>query len=314
MPPVSFQQSNLKVSYQYIQWLFLTDRAIIGHVYQFTSVTGANDYFTDMDVDVVWNGQTWKSRSLRFEGLQRKIGIGLNVDEQSLKIWAYGATPGPADTLFGANFLTGAESGLLDGAVIQRWRLVWPFNTGNIPTDITGPPIAAWPLFTGYMSSITVGGAAHVEFKVKSALARLTTNMPRNYFQPGCLWTLYDSGCTLNKASFAVTGTVGSGPTLMVIPVSGGIASPTGADGIATYAQGRLQFTSGVNNGLQVLMDNNDATNIYLAYPLNALPSAGDTITYYPGCSKSYNTCNLKFNNKANFRGFDKVPPVVVSA
>ena len=51
-----------------------------------------------------------------------------------------GDTPGPADTLFGANFLTGAEEGLLDGAIIRRYRIVWHFQSGDVQTDIQGNP------------------------------------------------------------------------------------------------------------------------------------------------------------------------------
>jgi len=303
------KQQNLKVSYQFINWILASNRGIMGHLYLFTSAQGAVDCFTDLDVDVVWGGYTWKSGTLRFEGLQRKIGIGLSVDTQKLKIWA-----APTDTMFGAAFLAGAEQGLLDGATIVRYRAVWRFTTGNAANDVQQPPLAVWPLFTGYMSGITDGGVSHVEFDVKSALMRLNVNMPRNYYQPSCLWTLFDSGCTLVKSSYAVTGTIAAGVTNKIIPISGGISPVTGADGIANFAQGRLLFTSGVNNGLQVLIDNNDATNLYLAYLLNELPSVGDTVTFFPGCSKLYSTCQLKYANQANFRGFDKVPPIVVSA
>ena len=298
----------VRVSSTYISWILATNRAIMGHLYQFTSDTGIEDYFTDLDLDIIYNSILWKSNSLRFEGLHRKISVGLDVDEQNLKIWA-----NPTDTLFGANFLLGAEEGLLDGAIIKRSRIIWPFVTGNMASDVQQAPIAVWTLFTGLTSAISKGGASHIEMKVKSALHKLDVNMPRNYYQPGCLWTLFDQGCTLSKAAFAVTGTIDAGPSSRVIPIVGGIATPIAADGIANYAQGRLLFTSGINNGLQVLIDNNDAANLYLAYVLNAIPSAGDTITYYPGCSKSFNTCDLKFGNTANIRGFDKVPPVMVS-
>jgi uncharacterized phage protein (TIGR02218 family) len=86
-----------------------------------------------------------------------------------------------------------------------------------------------------------------------------------------------------------------------------------GLDGIPYFREGRLLFNSGVNAGLQVLIGNNDGNNLTLAYRLNAVPAVGDSITYYPGCSKSFTTCQAKFNNTINFRGFDKVPPVVVS-
>lgn len=298
---------NLKVNSTYINWVLGTNRGIMGHLYQFTSVANVNDYFTDLDTDIVYNGQTWKSGSLRFEGLQRKVAVGLSVDEQSLKIWA-----SPTDTLFGSNFLTGAEQGLLDGAVIRRYRAIWAFVTGNAAVDVQSLPIGIWPQFTGYTSIITKGGSSHIEMKVKSALVKLNVNMPRNYYQPGCLWTLYDTGCTLNKSSFTTAQVISSATTLAIAPV-GGISPVNGADGIPNYAQGTLLFTSGVNNGLQVLIDKNDATNFFLAYPLDQAPSPGDDINVSFGCSKSFNTCSVKYSNTANFRGFDKVPPIMVS-
>ena len=303
------RQQNLKISYQFISWILASNRGIMGHLYWLQSATGLNDYFTDLDTDITYDNALWKSNSLRFEGLHRKVGIGLSVDEQSLKILA-----APTDTLFGANFLSGAEEGLLDGAVIVRYRIIWAFVTGNVAQDVQQQPIAVWPLFTGYTSVIDKGGRSHVELKVKSALLKLNVNMPRNYFQPGCLWTLFDAGCTLLKASYTVNGVVGPNPNATTLAVVGGIATPMGADGIMNYAQGRLLFTSGVNSGLQVLIDSNDSSYLHLCYPLNALPSPGDTFNYWPGCSKAYSTCQAKWANEANFRGFDKVPPIMVSA
>ena len=308
-PPVDNCIPKTKVSPRYIQWILDCDRAIMGHLYKFTSVTGIPDYFTDMDIDINFNHVTWKSQSLRFEGLQRKLSVGLSVDEQTMKIWA-----SPTDTLFGSNFLTGAEQGLLDGATIVRYRIIWAFFTGNAEDDVKRPPVAFWPLQTGYTSSIQKGGVSHIELKVRSALSKLNVNMPRNYYQPGCLWTLFDQGCTLNKDAFGQTAAVDNGATPIVIPISGGIPTPTGADTYPNYSQGRLLFTSGVNAGLQVLIDSNSATQLYLAYALDAVPSFADAVIFYPGCSKSFNTCDKKFNNKANFRGFDKVPPIMISA
>jgi len=267
------------------------------------------DYFTDLDLDINYDNQTWKSSSLRFEGLQRKISIGTDVDEQTLKIWA-----APGDTMFGSNFLEGAQEGLLDGALLVRYRAIWPFVTGNAAVDVANnQPLAVWPLFTGYVSSIDKGGASHVEMKVKSALMRLNVDMPRNFYQPGCLWTLFSQpGCTLNQDDYTITGTITS-YTSTSLYLGGGIPNPTSGDGLPTYCQGRLLFTSGVNEGLLTIMDSNDSEMLHLAYPLTQEPSPGDTVSYWPGCSKSFNTCQVKFNNTTNFRGFDKVPPIMVS-
>jgi uncharacterized phage protein (TIGR02218 family) len=297
------------ISPTYINFLFSSSRAIVGHLYQFTSLAGANDYFTDLDFDIHYNGVVWKSSALRIDGLRRKTATGLEVDEQSVTILAQ-----PTDTLFGANFLAGAETGLLDGCLITRFRAIWAVVTGNLLNDvINNAPLQVWTMFTGFASKIEKGGVTRVEMKVKSPLVKLEVDMPRNFYQPGCLWTLFDQGCTLDKNAFAVNGSVGAAPTSTAIPVAGGVPNPTAADTFENYQQGRILFTSGVNNGLLTLINANDSANLYLAYPLNALPAIGDTFTYWPGCSKSFNTCDVKFGNKANFRGFDKVPPIAVS-
>ena len=302
----------------YVEALVAGQRQFIFfHLYTFTSASGAQDFFTDADTDILYAGNAFKSGGLRIERLRMKIAVGISVDEQDVTIWA-----SPTDTLFGAAFLTGMAEGLMDGGTIQRTRIVWAPTTGNVIGDIQAPPIAVWPMFLGYMSTIEKLGRTSVQFKVKSPLVKLNIDMPRNFYQPGCLWSLFDdsvttgiagTGCTLLASSYAVTGTVGAGPTLTVIPVSGGVGTPTGGDGLPNYQRGRIIFTSGVNDSLMATLDTNDASNVYLAYPLNAPCAPGDTFTIYPGCSKSFATCSSKFANTANFRGYDKVPPVMVA-
>lgn len=306
MTQITLQQ-NLKVSRQYIAWVLATNRGIMGHLYQFTSVTGVVDTFTDLDIDINYDNAVWKSDSLRFEGMQRKIAVGTNVDEQTLKIWA-----DSQDTLFGASFPEAVQQGLLDGAQIVRLRAIWPFTSGIVSEDVQLQPLAVWPLFTGYVAKIVKGGITHVELQVKSALNRLTVNMPRNYYQPGCNWTLFSQGCTLVQSDFTQTASIALYGNQSLL-LTGGVPNPNGADGISTYCQGRVLFTSGVNTGLLTMCDANDSSSLHLAYPLNQAPTAGDTIQFWPGCSKSFQTCSLKFANQNNFRGYDKVPPIMVS-
>lgn len=306
MPKV-LQQTNLKVSGQFLGFIAQNNRAIIAHLYKFVSSTGVEDYFTDLDIDINYGNHLWKSGSLRIEGLSRKLSIGLQVDEQNAKIWA-----GQNDTLFGSPFLENAQIGLLDGATITRYRAVWQIVSGNAATDVQTLPMAVWALYTGYTSSIGKGGQTHVEASFKSPLVKLEVNMPRNYYQPGCLWTLFDFGCTLNKNDFAINGIVAAGATSTLVPIVGGLTG-IGADGLPEYAQGRILFTSGLNAGLQILIQGNDTVSLNLAYPLIEFAAPGDTVIFVPGCSKAFNTCDKKFINKANFRGYDKVPPVMLS-
>ena len=44
-------------------------------------------------------------------------------------------------------------------------------------------------------------------------------------------------------------------------------------------------------------------------YPLPFAPSAGDAFTVYAGCDHTQATCQGRFNNVAENRGFPYVPP-----
>jgi len=49
--------------------------------------------------------------------------------------------------------------------------------------------------------------------------------------------------------------------------------------------------------------------SLSLMYPLPATPAAGDAFTVAFGCDHTRGTCQGRFNNLANFRGFPFVPP-----
>ena len=93
------------------------------------------------------------------------------------------------------------------------------------------------------------------------------------------------------------------------------ISPETGADGNPYYQQGRLLFTSGDNDGVQTIVRWNDTTIFYLQYPLRVNPAPGDTFDVSAGCLKTGRggACELKFSNLNNFRGFPRVPPIVMS-
>lgn len=288
--------------------LILTQRRFnIAELYTFTFRTGIKNYFTDLDIPIVYGGQTYQANQLRLEGLKYKLAPGFQVDEQDLKITAF-----PGETLGGASFFSGVESGLLDGAYLTRARAFWFANTGIAWQDYKAPPIQVVTLFTGRVSVISKIGRTTVELKLKSPLSLLDTEMPRNFYSPGCIWTLYDTGCTINRASFTNSFTVLTATHQSVNP-TGAVAPITGGDTLPYYAQGRLLFTSGVNTGIQVSIGSNDGVTFFLTYPLTTPPAPGDTFTASAGCSKKFETCESKFANRANFRGFPKVPPVVVS-
>jgi uncharacterized phage protein (TIGR02218 family) len=283
-------------------------RFMMGELYTFYLANGVVDYFTSLDVPITFNGNTFKANSIRISGLKFKLSVGVDVDEQDIKIAAF-----PWDTLGGSEFITSVLDGALDGGYVARDRAFWTPTSGIPAVDYKAAPALVVRLSYMRCSTITKGGRTWVEMKLKSPMVLLNIDMPRNPYSPSCLHTLFDTGCTLHKASFGTNGTVGNSSTLISVTWSGGIPVQTGADGYANYEQGRVLFTSGPNANTQFAVAWNDSTSLKLQQPMDVLPNIGDHFTAYVGCSKTLNTCTLKFFNQSNWRGYDLIPPVYTS-
>lgn len=279
---------------------------LMADLYTIELIDGSVFRYTDIDKRIVYDGDIYSRTELQIEGLRYKVAVGLEVDEQDIRISAL-----TDETIGTATFFTAVGAGLLDGAYITRQRAFWQPNTGIPSEDYNDTPLAVVTLFIGRVATITKLGRTHVEIKVKSPLSLLDIDMPRNTYQPGCQWLLYDQGCALNRALFTTSYVVVSADEVTINVAS--IATPTGADGNPYYMQGRIVFTSGTNDGLTTLAASNGSTFFTLQYPLITPPSPGDTFDASAGCVKTVAACEDKFNNRLNFRGFLRVPPIVVS-
>ncbi len=289
--------------------LLRAGRFLMGELYTFYLADGTQDHFTSLDFAINYNGVIYKANSILISGLKFKLSVGVDVDEQEIKIAAY-----PWNTLAGGAFFSSVLDGALDGAYMARDRAFWAPTTGIPAVDYQAAPALVVRLSYMRVSTITKGGRTWVELKLKSPMVLLNIDMPRNYYQPGCLHTLYDSGCKLSKAAFGRGGKVGSsGLGQDTVPWAGGVVSPTGGDSLPTYAQGRLLFLNGPNENAQFSVANNDSNFLYLTQPMDVLPNVDDDFIAYAGCSKTLNTCIGKFNNGINWRGYDKIPPVYIS-
>lgn len=256
----------------------------------FTLRTGLSLCYTNADVTFAYNGNTFLANSILVDGLKYKAAVGLEVDQQQIAVAARSS-----DTVTGgAPFLQALRDGTFDGCEIECDRVFFSDRVG-------GAAVGSVTLFKGRLGVVDEIGRASARLTVNSDLVLLDIDMPRNVYQPTCLHTLYDSGCTLVKNAFGANGTVGASSTASVINWSGASAA---------YRQGSITFTSGVNTG--VTANVNGVTvgfSLSLGYPLQSPPAAGDTFTVYQGCDHTPGTCQSKFNNLANFRGFPYVPP-----
>ena len=263
---------------------------LMADAFTFTLRSGLVLCYTNVDVTFSYDGNTYLGNSILVDGLKYKAAVGLEVDQQQITIAARST-----DTITaGAPFLQALRDGSFDFCQIGRQRIFFSDKIG-------GTAIGSVLLFQGQLGVVDEIGRTSAKLTVNSMLVLLDIDMPRNVYQPTCLHTLYDSGCTLVKNAFGTNGTVGSGSTANVINWSGASLN---------FQQGSITFTSGVNAGVTATVGSVVAgTSMTLLYPLESLPAGGDGFTVYYGCDHTPGTCQSKFNNLANFRGFPYVPP-----
>lgn len=269
------------------------------------------------------------ANSIRISGLKYALKIGVDVDEQDITIACltppvYAAGSGtasgdlgagdlgsmvlgagnsslttfgpPAEMLEGLPFLQAMRQGVLDGAYLTLERAFLP--------AWGAPALGTVVLFHGRFSTLDKVGRTEAQVKVKTDLVLLDIDFPRNLYQPSCLHTLYDQGCTLAKSDprWQYAGTVGAGATASAIPWSGAT--------VANFQQGTILFTSGVLEGESATIRGSAAGVLTLIAPLSAVPAAGDAFLANWGCDHTMGPLGCQaFNNLANFRGFPFVPP-----
>jgi uncharacterized phage protein (TIGR02218 family) len=118
----------------------------------------------------------------------------------------------------------------------------------------------------------------------------------RGMFKRLCRHALYDSSCSLNAAVFRDTATITSivGSAITVVPMNR-------ASG--WYTGGFIEVGDVEKKMIR------DHTNDELTLTgVTASLKAGVTINLYAGCAHDRNACLNKFNNFANYGGFEFIP------
>jgi uncharacterized phage protein (TIGR02218 family) len=239
------------------------------------------------------NGSHTFNPTFPFTRGQTKLVIGTEVDSLELTL-----SPNPStDLIYNLPWPAAARLGLLDGVEVLLEKVVMSDFIDTTPGTLI--------LFWGRVGTPTISHST-LALEVQSYLVLLQSQLPRNVYQPGCLHTLFDSGCGLNRATYQHTGTIQAGSTRLVLKTD-----MDQADGF--FDLGVLKFTSGALNGQSFPVDSyelptaNDGI-FTLVVDLPSLPGIGTSFECYPGCDKTQATCTTKFSNLARFRGYPVVP------
>ena len=185
---------------------------------------GQQYLWTNWDNPVTLNGRTWQPTGTSPNGvplIQRSrlsFTKGTEVGEMEIS-WADNGSC----QINGVALMTALAQKQFDGATIDLSL------AASIPGgSFQGPGT----YFFGRVSDVNPGRTL-CKITVKDKREEMNQNLPRKVIQQACGWTLFDAGCTLNSANFAVNGTVSAGSNLSTLQTNltqpGPVAGPTAA-------------------------------------------------------------------------------------
>ncbi|MCC6304179.1 MAG: DUF2163 domain-containing protein [Rhodobacteraceae bacterium] len=245
---------------------------------------GVEQGFTDHDRDLVFEGVTFRAATgMTARALQQTSGLAVDNSEAGGVLSDAAVTE--ADIV----------AGRYDGAAVRVWRVNW--------ADAEERAL----IFSG-----TLGEVVRARGAFRAELRGLTEalNAPQGaLFQRPCAAVLGDGRCRfdLSQAGYAAE--------VAVETVTGGrlfrFADFTGFDD-RWFEAGRLEILSGAAAGLVGVVKNDRLSaagrEVELWQGLGDVVAPGDAIRLEAGCDKRLETCQLKFDNVLNFRGFPDIP------
>jgi uncharacterized phage protein (TIGR02218 family) len=260
-----------------------TGATTLAWCWRLTRRDGTRLGFTDHDRDLVFDGTTFAAAT-GFTATEIKDAVGLSVDNLEVES-ALSADSLNEDDL---------AAGLFDDAAIEIWRVNWQ-DTGQcvlMRSGSIGEVRRSGPAFAA-----EVRGLAHYLQQPKGRL-----------FQYGCDADLGDARCTvdLTVSAFRGVGTVIAASSLRLFTASG-----LGSFAGDWFTRGLVTFTSGVNAGRAQEVRRHGAgapAILELWQPMAHAMAPGDTFIVTAGCDKQFATCQAKFANGVNFRGFPHIP------
>ena len=274
----------------FINFLASATELVMAELYDITLTDGTALHYTTFDRNLTVGGISYLSGPPNFSRgtVEEVIGVS-KIGTLSLEIQA-----NSTDIVEGIPILTKIARGDFDQAQVTVRRLFM---------DAIGAQQGTVIRFVGNIGDLDQLSRTGARFTCKSKVEQLNIQLPRNILQPTCMHTLFDAGCTLSKASFAVSGIVQAGSTVNKL-----VTNLIQAD--SYFDNGQLVFSSGANSGhiAAVRMYAHASGIVNFFVPLPAAPAIGDSFTIYPGCDKTQATCTAKFANLANFGGFPFVP------
>jgi uncharacterized phage protein (TIGR02218 family) len=253
--------------------------------WRITRRDGTGFFFTDHDVDLVVDGDTYVAAV----GYTR-TAIAANADMSVDNMDVNGIFDDASITE------TDLRSGLFDGAEVRVFLVNW----GN-------PAQGTMALRRGRLGDVLVTPSGVFQSQLMG-FGQVLQQTVGDLFTPSCRADLGDAKCgiDLDAGGWRKPATVTAVTDARTFSIV--VTEPRAVDG--WFVDGVVTFTSGANAGraMEVKAWTQVTATVTLFLPMPAPIHLGDTLTLYPGCRKTTADCRDKFANIVNFRGEPFVP------
>lgn len=241
--------------------------------------------FTDHDQQLSFGGDLYKPET-GFTRSETESRLGLAVDTMEVE----GALSSAAITE------DDIALGLWDGAEVTIFAVDW--------SDTANRAI----LRKGNLGEIVRGDIAFMA-ELRGLAHHLNQEKGRTY-QRLCDAVVGDARCGVNLNGAALNG---AGQVLSVQSRSRVTVSDLDLFADGWFVGGVLRWTGGANNGVRIevrrhVLEPGPSVRLELWQKAARPIVAGDTFSITAGCDKTFATCQAKFANAANFRGFPHIP------
>ena len=239
--------------------------------------------FTDHDRDLAFDSTTFAAAT-GFTASEIKDAVGLSVDNLEVESALRSDSLNEDDL----------AAGLYDDAGIEIWRVNWQDTDQRVL------------MRSGSIGEVRRAGSAFAA-EVRG-LAHYLQQPKGRLFQYGCDADLGDARCTVDLTDPAFKGT---GTVIVASSLRRFTANLDGSYPGDWFARGLLTFTSGANAGRsqevrRFFFAAPPVIELWQPFARAILP--GDAFTVTAGCDKQFATCQAKFDNAVNFRGFPHIP------
>lgn len=239
-------------------------------LYEFTD--GVTTWrYTSQARAVTWGGHTWAGASIRRGDINNRHELA--QDKLSVEF--------PCTHEF-AGQLIGYPSEDVIYLTVRRGHL--------------NDPDAEFVVIWKGAVAMAKGAGERIAVECSTAAAALRRAGLKRRYGKNCPYALYGDACGVNKDDFAVAGTVSavSGNSLTVAAASG--YDDGWFDGGMVEAGGYFRMvTAHIGSGITLL------------WPFRSM-AVSDAVTLYPGCARTDQVCDSKFDNLPNSGAFRFIP------